>query len=85
MLRYSDKTWRLMATSGLEMVYCGVESASPERLVQLNKGGTAHPDQALELARRSMAVGIVPEFSFMIELDVLQRLLRYRRPETAGF
>ena len=66
LMRYSDKTWRAMAASGLKMVYCGVESASPERLAQLNKGGTAHPDQALELARRSKSYGIVPEFSFMV-------------------
>ncbi len=66
LMRYADTTWRAMAASGLKMVYCGVESASPERLAQLNKGGTAHPDQALALARRSQAYGIVPEFSFMV-------------------
>ena len=66
LMRYSDATWRAMAASGLKMVYVGVESASAERLALLNKGGTAHPDLALELARRARTFGIVPEFSFMV-------------------
>ena len=66
LMRYRDATWRVMAASGLRMVYCGVETASPERLARLNKGGTSHPDLTLELVRRARSFGVVPELSFMV-------------------
>ena len=66
LMRYHDETWRAMVASGLKMVYCGVETASADRLARLNKGGASHPDLTLELVRRAKSFGVVPELSFMV-------------------
>jgi radical SAM superfamily enzyme YgiQ (UPF0313 family) len=66
LMRYSDRTWQAMARSGLKMVFSGAESSSDETLAAMNKGGTAAPGLALELAARMKRFGIVPEYSFVL-------------------
>lgn len=66
LMRYSDATWRRMAASGLRMVFSGAESASAATLAAMNKGGTAAPELAIDLARRMREWGVVPEFSFVL-------------------
>ncbi len=66
LMSYSDRTWRLMAASGLRMVFSGAESASDAMLKTMNKGGRSSAGLALELARRMREYGIVPEFSFVL-------------------
>jgi anaerobic magnesium-protoporphyrin IX monomethyl ester cyclase len=63
MLRYSDKTWRRLRRSGLEMIFFGAESGSNEALKKMQKGITT--EQVMEIAARSREHGIVPEFSFV--------------------
>src|SRR5207248_9970128 len=66
LLRYSDKSWRLMRDSGLRMVFMGAESGSDETLKRMNKGGAASTDKTLALAAKAREYGIVPEFSFVM-------------------
>jgi len=66
LLKYSDETWRLMRKSGLKMVFMGAESASPEVLNRMDKGGTLTPDKTLEMAAVARKYGVVPEFSFVL-------------------
>jgi anaerobic magnesium-protoporphyrin IX monomethyl ester cyclase len=66
LMHYSDATWRRMARSGLKMVFSGAESASEAVLATMNKGGTASPRLAIDLAVRMRDYGIVPEFSFVL-------------------
>ena len=66
LMRYRDATWQTMKQSGLKMIFCGAESGSDEVLKRMNKGGKVSADLTLELARRMKAVGIVPEFSFVV-------------------
>ncbi|MCZ7569704.1 MAG: B12-binding domain-containing radical SAM protein [Ardenticatenaceae bacterium] len=66
LLKYSDRTWRLMAESGLRMAFMGAESGSDETLRRMNKGGTARAEKTLEIAARMKQYGIVPEFSFVL-------------------
>lgn len=66
LLKYSDRTWRLMAESGLRMAFMGAESGSDETLRRMNKGGTASADKTLEIAAKMKQYGIVPEFSFVL-------------------
>ncbi|MFN8497666.1 MAG: radical SAM protein [Anaerolineae bacterium] len=66
LLKMSARTWRLMADSGLKMVYLGAESGSDETLRRMNKGGTASADKTLEIARIMRGYGIIPEFSFVM-------------------
>ncbi|MFQ5791102.1 MAG: B12-binding domain-containing radical SAM protein [Acidobacteriota bacterium] len=66
LMRYSDRTWKMMKASGLKMVYSGAESGSAAALDHMNKGGKLTPHLTLELARRMKRHGIVPEFSFML-------------------
>lgn len=66
LLRYSDKTWSLMARSGLKMVFSGAESASDAVLKSMNKGGTSSAQAALDLAGRMRRYGVVPEYSFVL-------------------
>lgn len=66
LMRYSDRTWELMARSGLKMVFSGAESSSEVTLAAMNKGGTASPTLTLELAARMKRYGVVPEFSFVL-------------------
>ena len=61
--RFSDDTWRLLKRAGLTMVFCGAESGSDEILAKMNKGTTTA--QILEVAARSRAHGVIPEFSFV--------------------
>jgi hypothetical protein len=63
MLRFSDRTWRMLKRSGLEMVFFGAESGSDESLQKMQKGITTA--QVLEAAARSRQHGIIPEFSFV--------------------
>jgi anaerobic magnesium-protoporphyrin IX monomethyl ester cyclase len=66
LLRYSDRTWRLMRDSGLRMVFMGAESGSDETLKRMNKGGSASTDKTLAIAAKAREYGIVPEFSFVL-------------------
>ena len=61
--RFSDDTWRRLARAGLAMVFCGAESGSDEVLKKMAKGTTTA--QILEVAARTRAHGIIPEFSFV--------------------
>ena len=66
LMQYSDATWRLMARSGLKMVFSGAESGSDAKLAAMNKGGKASAHLALDLARRMREHGVVPEYSFVL-------------------
>ena len=66
LMHYSDRTWDLMARSGLKMVFSGAESASETTLQAMNKGGNASPALALALAERMKHYGVVPEYSFVL-------------------
>jgi hypothetical protein len=66
LLKYSDRTWRLMRDSGLRMVFLGAESGSDETLKRMNKGGTASTEKTLAIARKMGELGIVPEMSFVL-------------------
>ena len=63
MLRFSDRTWKLLRNSGLRMVFFGAESGSDEVLRRMDKKLTT--EQTLEVAARTREHGIIPEFSFM--------------------
>jgi radical SAM superfamily enzyme YgiQ (UPF0313 family) len=63
MLRFSDRTWRLLAASGLRMVFFGAESGSDEVLEKMSKRLTTA--EIVEVARRTRQFGIIPEFSFV--------------------
>jgi anaerobic magnesium-protoporphyrin IX monomethyl ester cyclase len=65
-MHYSDSTLRKMAEGGCRMIFFGVESGSEDVLELMNKGGTQTPGMVLQLAKRLAAVGIVPEFSFVL-------------------
>ena len=64
LLRYSDPTWRKIASAGLRMVFLGAESGSDETLRKMNKKLTT--DQIVEIAARTKEHGIIPEFSFVL-------------------
>ncbi len=66
LLGYAESTWKLMAESGLRMVFLGAESGSDEVLKRMNKGGTATAEKTIEIARRMAEYGIVPELSFVL-------------------
>ena len=66
LLKYADRTWRLMRDSGLKMVFLGAESGSDETLQRMNKGGTASTQKTLEIAAKMKQYGIVPEMSFVL-------------------
>src|SRR4029079_16994121 len=80
LMKYSDRTWRLMRGSGVRMVCLGAESGSDETLQRMNKGGKATTQRTLEIAARMTQYDIVPEMSFVVgnppdpEADVLQTL-----------
>jgi len=61
--RLSDDSWRRLARAGLTMVFCGAESGSDDVLQKMGKGTTTA--QILEVAARTRAHGIIPEFSFV--------------------
>jgi len=63
---FSESTWRLMAQSGLKMVFMGAETSSLQTLHLMGKGGTLAPESTLEICARARRHGIVPEFSFVI-------------------
>lgn len=66
LLRFSDATWRIMAQSGLRMVFLGAESGSAETLARMDKGGALTPQMTLDLADRMRGFGVTPEFSFVL-------------------
>jgi hypothetical protein len=66
LMQYSERTWKLMARSGLKMVFSGAESASDEVLAAMNKGGKSSARLAIELAARMRRHGVVPEYSFVL-------------------
>jgi radical SAM superfamily enzyme YgiQ (UPF0313 family) len=66
LMQYSERTWELMARSGLKMVFSGAESSSDEKLAAMNKGGKAAAGLAIELAQRMRRHGVVPEYSFVL-------------------
>jgi radical SAM superfamily enzyme YgiQ (UPF0313 family) len=66
MMKYSDRTWRLMRDSGLHMVFLGAESGSDETLKRMDKGGTMSAEKTLEIVRRMTEWDIVPELSFVM-------------------
>lgn len=66
LLKYSERTWRLMRDSGLKMVFMGAESGSLETLHRMDKGGTMSPEKTLDMARQMREYDIVPEFSFVL-------------------
>lgn len=66
LMQYSERTWALMARSGLKMVFSGAESSSDETLAAMNKGGKAAAHLAIELAARMRRHGVVPEYSFVL-------------------
>ena len=61
--RFSSDTWDLLRRAGLTMVFCGAESGSDAVLRKMDKGTTTA--QIVEVAERSRAHGIIPEFSFV--------------------
>ena len=66
LMKYDDRSWRLMRDSGLRMVFLGAESGSDETLENMNKGGKASTERTLEIAARMREYGIVPEMSFVL-------------------
>jgi hypothetical protein len=66
LLKYSERTWRLMRDAGLKMVFMGAESGSTETLKRMDKGGSMSPEKTIEIAAKMKAYGIVPEFSFVM-------------------
>ncbi|HEU4559977.1 MAG TPA: radical SAM protein [Longimicrobium sp.] len=63
-LRFSDRTWKLLKESGWTMVFFGAESGSNEVLRKMSKRLTV--EQTLEAAARTRQHGIIPEFSFVL-------------------
>jgi radical SAM superfamily enzyme YgiQ (UPF0313 family) len=90
LLKYSDRTWRLMAESGLRMVFLGAESGSDETLQRMDKGGAASVAKTLEIAAKMKSYGIVPEFSFVLgnppdpEADILTTIEFIRKVKTVN-
>jgi hypothetical protein len=66
LMKWSDDTWRLMAASGLKMVFLGAESGSAETLARMDKGGTLKPEDTLALVARMQKIGVIPELSFVL-------------------
>ncbi|HEY3342336.1 MAG TPA: radical SAM protein [Anaerolineae bacterium] len=66
LLKYSDRSWQLMQTSGLRMVFLGAESGSNETLARMNKGGTASTEKTLAIVQKMKAHGMIPELSFVL-------------------
>ncbi len=66
MMKYSDRTWRLMRDSGLRMVFLGAESGSAETLARMDKGGKMSPEKTLEIVQQMKHWGIIPELSFVM-------------------
>ena len=85
LLKFSERSWNLMAASGLAMVFLGAESGSDETLKRMDKGGKASTQNTLAIAERSRLHGIIPEFSFVLgsppepEEDTVQTLEFIRR------
>lgn len=85
LLKYQERTWALMAESGLRMIFMGAESGSDETLRRMNKGGTAATEKTLVIAAKTAQYGIIPEFSFVLgnppdpEADVRQTIEFIRR------
>jgi len=61
---FSARTWDLARRSGLKMAYVGAEASTDRALRSMHKGTKV--EQTLEVARRGLEHGIVPEFSFVL-------------------
>jgi hypothetical protein len=66
LLKFRDETWKLMARSGLKMIFMGAESGSDETLRRMDKGGTMSAEKTLAIAELMGRYGILPEFSFVL-------------------
>ncbi|HLJ66371.1 MAG TPA: radical SAM protein [Chloroflexota bacterium] len=66
LLKYEHATWKLMADSGLRMIFMGAESGSDDTLRRMDKGGTMTADKTIEIAALTRRFGIIPEFSFVM-------------------
>jgi radical SAM superfamily enzyme YgiQ (UPF0313 family) len=66
LMKYQPETWRLMADSGLRMIFMGAESGSNETLKRMDKGGKMSTEKTLAMAELTRSYGIVPEFSFVL-------------------
>jgi hypothetical protein len=66
LLKYTDKTWDLMAKAGLRMIFLGAETGSNDTLKRMNKGGTATVEKTLEIIAKLQAYDIIPELSFVL-------------------
>ncbi|MGE6221109.1 B12-binding domain-containing radical SAM protein [Nubsella zeaxanthinifaciens] len=64
--KYSDESLKLMRACGCKMIFFGAESGNDEILKQVDKGGTQSQAQMLNFVKRMKAVGIIPEFSFVL-------------------
>jgi radical SAM superfamily enzyme YgiQ (UPF0313 family) len=78
-MRYNDRTWDLMRGAGCRMIFMGAESGSATTLKAMNKGPLT-PETTLEMAKKSKAWGIIPEFSFVLgnppdpEADIVENI-----------
>lgn len=66
LMKFSDRSFGLMRSSGLRMVFMGAETGSDATLARMNKGGRQTTAQALEVAARMRDFDIVPEMSFLL-------------------
>jgi hypothetical protein len=66
LMKFSDRSFSLMRSSGLRMVFMGAETGSDATLARMNKGGRQTTAQALEVAARMRDFDIVPEMSFLL-------------------
>lgn len=65
LLKYSDRTWQLMRAAGLRSLFMGAESGSAAALAEMQKD-PLDIHQTLAIAKRCVAYGVVPEFSFVL-------------------
>lgn len=83
-MRYSDHTWDLMRDAGCRMIFMGAESGSATTLKAMNKGPLT-PETTLEMAKKSKAWSIIPEFSFVLgnppdpEADIVENIAFIRK------
>lgn len=64
-MRYDDRTWKLMRDAGCRMIFMGAENASATTLKVMNKGPLT-PETTLAMAEKSRQYGIIPEYSFVL-------------------
>lgn len=66
LLKFDERTWQVMAGSGLAMIFMGAESGSNETLRRMDKGGKMSTDKTLAIAELLRRHDITPEFSFVL-------------------